>query len=152
MSMKRALFVVVVVLLAVAYVAGYWPEHRRLVDASAQAAALETRLSAAEARVRLGEVLGRLLRLSDAVDARNFGEAAEMSSGYFDLVRQEALRTSDAQIRQMLEQLLQGRDAITAALARTDPSASATLREQALKVRAALGYPVGAARTEAAAP
>lgn len=140
--MKRALFVLVVLLAGAAYVGGYWPEHRRRTDAEAQASAMQARLTAAESRVRLGEALGQLLRLSDAVAARNYGEAAALSSAYFDRMRDEAARAERPDVKQSLDQILQGRDAVTTALARSDASVSSTIREHELALRKALGYPV----------
>jgi hypothetical protein len=140
MNMTRALFIGGAALVALAYVAGYWPQHRRLIQAEAQNQTLSTQLDSARARVRLAEVLGLALRLSDAIAVRNFGEAATLSSAYFDRVREEArIQTPDA--RRTLDRILQSRDHVTAALARTDPSAGAALSEQHLALRQALGYP-----------
>jgi hypothetical protein len=144
MTMKRALYIAVVVLIIGAYVGGYWPEHRRRTEAETQVRALQGQLNAADARNRLGEVLGRVLRVSDAVEARNYGEAAALSSIYYDRVREEASRAEPPDVKQALESILQSRDEVTAALARTDPSVAITLREQELKLRRALGYPVAA--------
>jgi hypothetical protein len=140
--MKRTLFITALVLIAAAYLAGYLPAERRLADAEAGIQQLRGSLDRAEAINRLGEVLGLLLRLSDAVALNNFGEAASLSSGYFDRVRQEALR-QPPDGKAALERLLQTRDGITAALARTDASVAATLREHQIELRRALGYPVG---------
>ncbi len=140
--MKRALFIVVVVLIAGAYVGGYWPEHRRLGEAEAQVRTLQARLNTAADRIRLGEILGRLLRVSDTVAARNYGEAAALSSAYFDRVREETSRAEQPDVKHALENILESRDEITTALARTEPSVSLVLREQELELRKALGYPV----------
>ena len=139
--MKRALFIVVVVLIGVAFLAGFWPQHRRLVEAEERVQMLQQRLTEAEGRIHLGEVLGRLLRLSDAVAARNYGEAATLSSAYFNLVREEATRAERPEAKQALDQILQTRDQVTTGLARTDPSVSSTLEQQELALRKALGYP-----------
>lgn len=141
MAMKQAIAVVVVVLVTAAYVAGYWPEHERRAYAEARGRELQARLDSAEARVRLGEVLGQSLRVSDAVDARNFGDAAALSSAYFDRVRQEAI-TQPPDVQQALDRILQNRDRVTAALARSDPAVAIELRTEQLEVRRALGYPV----------
>jgi hypothetical protein len=141
MTTRRALVGIAVLLIVGAYIAGYWPEHRRLVQANAQNQSLQVRLDSADARMRLGEVLGLLLRLSDAVAARNFGEAATLSSTYFDEVRQEALK-QQADAKVALDRILQSRDDVTAALARTDPAVSTSLREQQLDLRKALGYAI----------
>ena len=68
---------------ALVYLAGFWPQHRQLTDAQTESRRLQERLTSAEGRVRLAEVLGQLLRLSDAVTTRNYGEAATLSSSFF---------------------------------------------------------------------
>jgi hypothetical protein len=41
--MKRILAIVVVVVVALAYLAGFWPQHRQLTDAQAQSRRLQAR-------------------------------------------------------------------------------------------------------------
>ena len=96
MTLRRALLGIVVLLVAGAYVAGYWPEHRRLVAAREQVAALETRINHAEAQNRLAAILGQLLQLVDAVESRNFGEAAQQATTYFDSAATESLAVTEA--------------------------------------------------------
>ena len=140
--MRRIVVGAIAVSLVLAYVAGFWPEQRRLVDAQSQVRALEARLASAEDRVRLGEILGQLLRLSDAVDARNYGEAATLSSAFFDEVRAEAFRNGQPEAKDVLNGILGTRDQVTTAIARTDPGLSDTLKDQQQRLRRALGYPV----------
>ena len=140
--MKRILAIVVVVVVALAYVAGYWPQHRQVTDAQAQSRMLQERLTSAEGRVRLAEVLGQLLRLSDAVTAKNYGEAATLSSSYFDGVRAEASRSDQAAVKEALESILRTRDQVTTAIAHTDPLLSVALKEHERTLRRALGYSV----------
>jgi len=146
--MKRATWTAVVglILLAAAYFAGFWPEHRRRTGLEERLAATERQLDAARAQVRLGEVFGQLLRLSDAVSQRNYGQAAMLSSMYFDRVREEAARAASPPVKTALEQIQRSRDQVTAALARSDPSIASTLHDQAIALRRALGYPVEAAQ------
>jgi hypothetical protein len=141
MTLKRVLVLIVVLLVPVAYVAGCWPERTRADAAAAATEELRASLTASAARVRLGEILGLLLRLEDAVAVNNFGEAAGLSSAYFDRVRQEA-PAQPAEAGAALERSLAARDAVTAAIARADPSVAAPLREQEQQLRRALGYPV----------
>jgi len=140
--MKRLLAIVIVVVVALAYLAGFWPQHRRLTDAQAQNLALEGRLAAAEDRVRLAEVLGQLLRLSDAVAVKNYGEAATLSSSFFDSVRVEASRADQPAVKEALEGILRARDQVTTAIAGTDPSLSTSLKEHERALRQVLGYSV----------
>jgi predicted negative regulator of RcsB-dependent stress response len=142
--MKRMLAIVVVVVVALAYLAGFWPQHRQLNDAQAESRRLQERLTSAEGRVRLAELLGQLLRLSDAVTARNYGEAATLSSSFFDSVRAEAARADQPAVKEALETILRTRDQVTTAIAQTDPSVSVSLKEHERTLRRALGYSVNA--------
>jgi hypothetical protein len=126
--------------IVLAFVAGFWPQHRQLTAAQTLAATLQAELDAAEARARLAAVLGELLHLSDAVRNRNYGEAASLSSTYFDAVRQEASR-ADAETRAVLDSLLNSRDQVTTAIAGADAGLDVTLRMQERQLRRALGYP-----------
>jgi hypothetical protein len=134
-----------VVALVIAYLAGYWPQHSQVNETRAQMQDLQTRLTAAEGRVRLGEVLGHLLRLSDAVAARNYGDASTLSSVFFDSVRTEATRADRPDVRTMLETIHATRDRVTSAIATADSTLGATLKEHEKTLRRSLGYPVNGA-------
>jgi hypothetical protein len=144
MTGKRVLLfsAAIVILLAIAYVAGYWPERQRRVALDGEVASLEQRLAATDAHVRLGKVLGELLHVIETIEAMNYGEAQSLASRFFEAARAEAERTSDAAIRAVLQSVLQNRDAVTAALARGDATVLSTFRSMELQLRATLGYPV----------
>ncbi len=112
-------------LVLLAFLAGFWPQHRALVESQAAAASLQAALDATEARIRLGRILGQLLRLSDAVTLKNYGETATLSSAYFDSVRQKVSRSEAMESVAALNSILQSRDRVTTAIA----SADATLSE-----------------------
>ncbi len=142
--MKRTLTIAALIVIALAYVAGFWPERQRRIEAQTELQAMQARLVAAEARLRLGEVLGQLLRLSDAIDVRNFGEATALSSAFFDSVRSEAARADRAETQSALQDILTRRDQVTTEIAGTDPSLSVTLKQFEQSLRQALAYPVSA--------
>jgi hypothetical protein len=73
MSARRVVTVVVIALIASAYLAGYWPEYQRRTSLDADVAVLRGQLADAEARVRVGQLLGDLLNISEAVTPRARG-------------------------------------------------------------------------------
>jgi len=131
----------VVVLLAAAYVAGFWPQRERVSALQAENVTLQQRVVAAENHVRAGVVLGELLTLKDVVQDLNYGQARGLSSPFFEHVRAEAGRTTDAGIKQTLESILAVRDPVTVALTQGDGAALGHLRESERRLRQALGYP-----------
>ena len=139
--MRKIAIIGVAVLVVVTFLAGFWPQHRRLAESQGQVRGLQERLTSAESRVRLGEILGQLLQLSDAVRAKNFGQAATLSSAFFDAVRQEVARANPPEATNTLNGILQTRDRVTTAIAGTDAGLESILRQHEEALRRALGYP-----------
>ena len=143
MTKMRVLLILGVLLVGGAYMAGFWPERQRLSAARSEMQALEERASATEARVRLGEVLGQLLSLVDAVDEQNYGDAAKRASAYFDRVQAEAGKATSPAVRAVLEGVEDTRDSVITGLAKAEPAVREMLREQQRALRRALNYDVG---------
>lgn len=141
MSKIFKFLLVVVALVAAAYVAGFWPQRERISVLQAENVTLQQRVEAAEARVRAGVLLGELLALKEVVQNMNYGQARALSSPFFEHVRAEAGRTPDAGLRQALESILALRDPVTVALTQGDAAAFGHLRESERRLRLALGYP-----------
>jgi len=137
--MKRYFAISVVLLAGLAYLVGYWPEHQRRQALEGQVASLQVQLAEAQARVRLGGLLGQLLAAEDAVSAQNYGQAQALSSAFFDAVRAEMTRTGN--FTDALEKVVGMRDPVTASLTRGDPQALTLLRDAETLVRNALGFP-----------
>lgn len=123
-----------------AYWAGYLPERRVRIAVEAEVGALQTRLATAEARVRLGELLGQALTVKEVAMRQNYGQALELSTPFFDAVRAETARAADAGLRDGLNEVLAMRDEVTAALAKADPTVVESLHGIELRLRRALGY------------
>ncbi len=141
MARTRTWLLAAVVALGAAFLAGYWPQARQRRAVERELAALNDRVADAEARERLGRLLGDLLYLTETVAAMNYGEAQPLSTRFFDDVSAEAARTSAPDFKAALEEVARQRDSVTAALARGDPAALESLRAAQLALRAALGYP-----------
>ena len=139
--MKRYFAAMVVFLAGLAFLAGYWPERQRRQALEGQLTSLRADLAEAQARVRLGGLLGQILAAEDAVSAQNYGEAQALSSKFFDAVRTESTRTAAGSFKDGLENVIRMRDPVTASLTRGDPQALTLLRDAETLVRNALGFP-----------
>jgi hypothetical protein len=142
MTKTRAAIAAAVVLLAVAFLVGFWPQRQGRVAAERELADVRTRLAAAEDRVRAAAVLGQLLAVRDAVAAQNYGEARQLSSAFFDVARAESPRTSLPGMSALLENVLRQRDGVISALALGDPAVAGPLRQMEVDLRGALGFAV----------
>lgn len=140
--MKKMLAVIVLLLLGVAWLAGYWPERGRRVAAEAERGALQQQLDDARAKLRLAGLLGRVLALEDAVAQRDYGVAQQLTSAFFDEVRAASDELSQGEYRGVLESVLGRRDAVTAALTQADPAVMDVLESAEVELRQALHYPV----------
>ena len=129
MSKIFKFLLVVVLLVAAAYVAGFWPQRERISVLQAENVTLQQRVEAAEARVRAGVLLGELLALNEVVQAMNYGQARGLSSPFFEHVRAEAGRTTDAGVKPALESILALRDRVTVAITQGDAVTLGHLRE-----------------------
>ena len=142
MRAKRVIAGIVLLVVGLAYVGGYWPEHQRRVALEVDAESLRERLADSEARVRMGRLLGEALNIREAVGSLNYGNAQQLSSTFFDGVRAEASITPIAAFKTALEAVLQARDQVTTELARGDRAALEPLRRSELQLREVLGYPI----------
>jgi hypothetical protein len=152
MGKMLKLVILVIVLLAAAYVAGFWPQRERLSALTSENATMQQRAEAAEAKVRAGAILGELLTFKEVVQEMNYGQARGMSSPFFEHVAAEAARTNDAAVKQALASILAVRDRVTVALTQGDASSVALLRDAEGRLRQALGYPAAPATTPAVTP
>jgi hypothetical protein len=137
--MLKAIIAILVVLVAVAYVAGGWAERRNCAPVQARLAEAEARLVRADEQAHIAGIMADLMRLRDEVAQQNYGQARELSTPFFDDVRAAGARAHDAQVRQALDSLLAQRDPVTEALAQGDAAALALLQNAAAPLRNVLG-------------
>jgi hypothetical protein len=90
----------------------------------------------------MGQLLGQVLAVREAVVRQNYGEAQELSSAFFDSVRKEAAVTPLDEFRSVLNEVLSRRDSVIASLAKADPGILDVLRTIEVQIRRALGYPL----------
>jgi hypothetical protein len=122
--------IVVVVLLIVAFLAGFLPQY-------VKATRLERELGEARHESSLAQLrdLAGLAYLQ--ASQKDYGLAAGTSTRFFDRTRQVASQTPDSGGRKPLEDLLNLRDQITGELARGDPGVVNDLQILLVKTRQA---------------
>jgi hypothetical protein len=133
--MKKAAILLTLVLIFVAYLFGYWPEHGRLTASQQEVGALKAQLAEARAQVRMCVLQTRLFELIEKTREKNYGEALKLSSDFFDRVRTEFMQTERPDFKSALNSILQARDSVTAALAKGDGTASDVLSQASAQLR-----------------
>jgi hypothetical protein len=140
MQWKPVVAIAAIVVVVGAFLAGYLPERQRRTAAEAEARTLRERLAAAEARVRVAALLGQALTVREMAVRLNYGQAQELASAFFNGVRAESSATPDAGFRDALNEVLDRRDAVTAALTKAEVGVIDLLQAIEHRLRRALGY------------
>ncbi len=112
---------IVIVLMGASFGGGYWYEHAQYSAAEKRANALSAQLSEANATVALYHLQEELFTLVQDTANQNYGNAAALSTKFFDDVRAQIAQTRDPNIRSALQSIQDQRDAVTAGLAKADP-------------------------------
>ena len=133
--------IVVVVLLIVAFAAGFLPQY-------AKGKRLERELGEARQENSLAHLrdLAGLAYLQ--ASQKDYGLAGGTSTRFFDRTLEVANRTPNPSARKPLEDLLNRRDQITGALARGDPEVLSDLQGLWVKTRQATAASVSAQQPE----
>jgi len=120
---------IAVALIAAAYLAGYWPQHQRVLSLDEDLHLANSRLAEAQAEIRIYQLENGLLGLMEKTEQKDYGEAQKLSSDFFDRVRSEIPQAMKASLQSLLESTLQKRDAVTAGLTKGDPATLDLLRQ-----------------------
>ena len=139
---KRIAVIAVVILIGGAFLAGYLPEHMQRTVAERESLALREQLEAADARVRLARLLGRVLAIEEVVMRQDYGQAQGLSSAFFDEVRSEVAATPMDEFRSVLQDVLSRRDSVTALLSKADSGVRDVLHTIEVQIRRVLDYPL----------
>jgi hypothetical protein len=133
--MKKALTIVVILLLGGAYLGGYWPQQQKVQEAERRSDQATQQLAAAQTVVRITRLENDIVALVDQTQNQNYGEAQKLSTRFFDDVRSELDRSPSAPYRQTLETIFARRDAVTSGLTRADAVTIGPLRQSMNEVR-----------------
>lgn len=120
--MKKAL--IFVLLLAAAYVAGYWPQR-----------GLRDRLETARSAVLVCRLQNELINILDQTQSQNYGMAQQIAGQFFDDLHNQMNDSALADYRQSLQTIAGQRDTVISALAKADGSIVGSLRQDLGQVR-----------------
>lgn len=120
--MKRAVVIIGLLLIVAAYVFGFWPQYQDARQARAELQSVTRQLNQAQANLGLCALQQRLLALLQQASAKNYGEAATLSTQFFNQVNKEAQSQTDPTVKGKLSSILKQRDVVTSDLAKADPA------------------------------
>lgn len=125
--MKR--YLIVLGLMAAAFLGGWIPMYVRNRGLEQTVQETEDRLSQAKEEQRLALLEGQLGMVLVEVDRKNFGNALQLSSSFFDGLSETLPGVANEGMREELKKILGRRDQITTALSTLAPEAGDEVRE-----------------------
>jgi sensor domain CHASE-containing protein len=126
------------IVIGIAYIAGYWPQHKLRQASEQEAQQLRQQLDRSQALMRIAWLENQLLVVIEETGAQNYGTARELSKQFFDGVREQQNRSNDPAAQALLQEVLETRDLVTSGLAQADSSVVDSLKQSLGKFRAFL--------------
>ncbi len=121
--------IVSVVLLAVGFLLGWYPQIQEVNDLRAEIAQLKASDAALQAKVSEAAMRQAGVVVYLELGRQNYAEAAKAATDFFDKVRELASQTNDDVLRSKLNNILAKRDPLTTDLARASPVAATSMQE-----------------------
>ena len=116
----RAKLLVGIILAAVIFLAGWYPQYQRRSACEEMTASIEKKLADTGQSLALARLRSRTALLWERSERNDYGAAGTQASEYFTDLRSFTNSLPAGDLRQALETLLGHRDSITAGLAKAD--------------------------------
>src|SRR5437667_7734081 len=112
------------------FLLGFVPQYLEKRQIQSELAISTEQLKMSELRDLAAMMLLEALR-------QNYGLARDYSSQYFDKLRETSEQAENSTLKTQLQELLDSRDTVTAALSKADPASASQLQEIFVKTQAA---------------
>lgn len=131
----KALFISVLVALIVGLALGFFPQYRKAATLTENNKSLQSALGKTQDQLAISSFAARCGSVYVEAVKQNYSIASTNASSLFTGLRKYADQASDQNVKQQLEQILDGRDTIIAGLAKGDPAVAQQLQDLFLKLR-----------------
>jgi hypothetical protein len=135
--MRTAL--IVFLLMALSFGGGFWWEHEKMVAVQDKLDVATAQLAVSESAVRLCRLQDQLLTLVQETAEKNYGDAATLSTKFFNALGDEVARATQPNVKSAMQSILAQRDQVTAALAKGDPASHDMFVQMSATFRQVLG-------------
>lgn len=130
---------IVLLLMALSFGGGFWWEHGKMEAVQNKLDTATAQLTASESAVRLCRLQDQLLTLVQTTGAKNYGDAATLSTKFFNALGNEVARATQPNIKSAMQSILAQRDQVTAELAKGDPASHDMFVQMSATFRQVLG-------------
>jgi len=113
---------IVLVLMGLSFGGGFWWEYNRTNGVRGKLQAADAELATDQYTISLCQLQQQLLTLVDDTAAKNYGDAATLSTKFFNQLNAVAPDATQPQMKSAMQAILAQRDQATAELAKADPA------------------------------
>jgi hypothetical protein len=125
----------VVIALVIGFLAGFIPQHSRMVTATNEKNQAQLQLGRAQEEATLNGFRNRLAVVYVEAEKKNFAQASSDASGLFTSMQSYSDQSADSGMRQGLAPFLSMRDAIISGLAKGDAAVTTQLQDLFVKMQ-----------------
>lgn len=129
---------IVIVLMALSFGGGFWWEHNRTNSVRGKLQADEAQLATDQQTISLCQLQQQLFSLVDDTANKNYGDAATLSTKFFNSLSADVPNATEPQVKSVLQSILAQRDQVTADLAKGDPASHDLFVQMSNNLRQAL--------------
>lgn len=112
----------VLVLMGLSFGGGFWWGHNRTNSVRSRLQAADAQLTIDQHTISLCQLQQQLLSLADDTANKNYGDAAALSTKFFNNLSAEAPNATDPQVKSAMQSILAQRDQVIGDLAKGDPA------------------------------
>jgi len=113
---------IVLVLMGLSFGGGFWWQHNKTDSVRSRLQAANAQLATDQATIRLCKLQQQLLSLVDDTANKNYGDAAALSTKFFNDLSAEAPNATEPQVKSVMQSILGKRDQVIGDLAKGDPA------------------------------
>lgn len=132
-------FFIVLVLLAIAFGGGFWWAHEKTESVQNKLNTASAQLAQANSTVRVCGLQDQLLTLVEDTGNKNYGEAATISTTFFNNLGGDIPQESEPGVKSAMQTILARRDQVTSELAKGDPASHDLFVQMLATLHHALG-------------
>jgi hypothetical protein len=128
MGRDNAQWMGVGVIAVLAFVAGYWPQHQKYLNAVEDWRSADKQMMEARASLRVYYLENIMLQVLDRTAHKEYEEARSLTTKFFVEVRADMARPDMSKFHSELQQIMDKSDIIESALEKEDPGSPDVLR------------------------
>jgi hypothetical protein len=113
---------IVLVLMGLSFGGGFWWEYTRTNGVRGRLQAADAQLTTDQYKISLCQLQQQLLTLVDDTAAKNYGDAATVSTKFFNDLNAVEPKATEPQTKSVMQSISSQRDEVTADLAKADPA------------------------------